>query len=263
MASGMKMSPMILLLGVALLFIVGYLVGRARGAVVEKFADSSTCNRCNMPRPCGCPLAAISPSSIDLSLPKKPEWPSASAMSGLCNRCQNPSPCGCAAGGVGGSGGSNWSSGRADAGSNSSPDGLPYASRERCPPCPSCPVPDMSKWVQKSSVPPCPPLPDMSKYMLKTECPPLPDMSKYVLKSAVPKCPPCISTCSKPCKIGECPPCPRPRCPVVRCPDPKACPACPAAQCEPCPEPNIQCKAAYQPANPVRPMLASTSSFGL
>ena len=105
--------------------------------------------------------------------------------------------------------------------------------------------------------------PDMSNYMLKTECPPLPDMSKYVLKSGVPKCPPCISTCSKPCKIGDCPPCPRPRCPVVKCPDPKACPACPAAQCEPCPEPNIQCKAAYQPGNPVRPMLASTASFGL
>jgi hypothetical protein len=124
-----------------------------------------------------------------------------------------------------------------------------------------CPSPDPSKWVLRATIPPCPPQPDLSKYMLKTECPPLPDMSKYVLKSSVPKCPPCISTCSKPCKIGECPACPRPRCPVVKCPDPKACPACPAAQCAPCPEPNIRCKADYQPG-PVRPMLASTNTFG-
>jgi hypothetical protein len=128
--------------------------------------------------------------------------------------------------------------------------------------CPPCAEPDPSKWVLKATVPPCPPMPDMSKYMLKTECPPLPDMSKYVLKSSVPKCPPCISTCSKPCKIGECPPCPRPRCPVVKCPEPRACPACPAAMCAPCPEPNIRCKAAYEPTDPVRPMLASTSAFG-
>ena len=128
--------------------------------------------------------------------------------------------------------------------------------------CPPCAEPDPSKWVLKATVPPCPPMPDMSKYMLKTECPPLPDMSKYVLKSSVPKCPPCISTCSKPCKIGECPPCPRPRCPVVKCPEPRACPACPAAMCAPCPEPNIRCKAAYEPTDPFRPMLESTSAFG-
>jgi hypothetical protein len=165
----------------------------------------------------------------------------------MCHQCKRPAPCGCTSG----------------AGSNMSPDGLPYAPQERCPPCPSCPQPDLSKWIKKSSVPPCPPVPDMSRYMLKTECPPLPDMSKYVLKSSVPKCPPCISTCSKPCKIGECPPCPRPRCPVVKCPDPKACPACPAAQCAPCPEPAIQCKANYNSNTPVRPMLASTSAYGL
>lgn len=126
----------------------------------------------------------------------------------------------------------------------------------------SCPDPDPSLWVLKATVPPCPPMPDMSKYMLKTECPPLPDMSKYVLKSSVPKCPPCISTCSKPCKIGECPPCPRPRCPVVKCPEPKACPACPVATCAPCPEPKVKCNATYEPADPVRPMLASTATFG-
>jgi hypothetical protein len=106
-------------------------------------------------------------------------------------------------------------------------------------------------------------MPDMTRYMLKTECPAQPDMSKYVLKSSVPKCPPCISSCSKPCKIGECPPCPRPRCPVVKCPDPKPCQACPPVQVAPCPEPNVQCKAQYEPNNQVRPMLASTAAFGL
>lgn len=125
-----------------------------------------------------------------------------------------------------------------------------------------CPEPDASKWVLKATVPPCPPLPDMSKYMLKTECPPQPDMSKYVLKTSVPACPPCISTCSKPCKIGGCPPCPRPRCPIVKCPEPTTCPACPAVQVQACPEPNIQCNAKYDASNKVRPMLASTNTFG-
>jgi hypothetical protein len=142
------------------------------------------------------------------------------------------------------------------------PKPCPKPERPTCPPCPTCPEPDPSKWVLKATVPPCPPMPDMSKYMLKTECPPLPDMSKYVLKTSVPKCPPCISTCNKPCKIGECPPCPRPRCPVVKCPEPKACPACPAAICAPCPEPKVKCNATYEPTTPVRPMLASTSTFG-
>lgn len=153
----------------------------------------------------------------------------------VCSRCSRPRPCPCPG---------------------------PAPPRPAPPPCPECPEPDPSKWVLKATVPPCPPMPDMSKYMLKTECPPQPDMSKYVLKSSVPNCPPCISTCSKPCKIGDCPPCPRPRCPVVQCPEPKACPACPAAQCAPCPEPDIKCKASYLPGTPVRPMLASTSTFG-
>jgi hypothetical protein len=158
---------------------------------------------------------------------------------GICDRCSKPRPCPC-------------------------PTPCPKPC-PKCPPpvpCPECKEPDPSKWVLKATVPPCPPMPDMSKYMLKTECPPQPDMSKYVLKSSVPHCPPCISTCSKPCKIGECPPCPRPRCPVVKCPEPKACPACPASMCAPCPEPNIKCKAQYEPGFPVRPMLASTSTFG-
>jgi hypothetical protein len=155
----------------------------------------------------------------------------------VCDRCTQPRPCGC-------------------------PLPQPAPARPNCPPCGNCPEPDPSKWVLKATVPPCPPMPDMSKYMLKTECPPLPDMSKYVLKSSVPQCPPCISTCSKPCKIGECPPCPRARCPTVKCPEPRACAACPAAMCAPCPEPNIKCKAAYEPTTQVRPMLASTSTFG-
>jgi hypothetical protein len=162
----------------------------------------------------------------------------------LCPRCGQKPPCGCPLRPDGGR------SGHGENGGGSAPS------------CPPCPEPDASKWVLKSTVPPCPPMPDMSKYMLKTECPPQPDMSKYVLKSSVPQCPPCISTCSKPCKIGECPPCPRPRCPVVQCPEPKACPACPSVQCAPCPEPNIKCKAAYEPKDTVRPMLASTSTFG-
>jgi hypothetical protein len=164
---------------------------------------------------------------------------------GPCGRCSKPKPCGCSCDQCGKS--------------SSSCSCKPRSSGD--PGCPACPLPDPSKWVLKSTIPPCPAMPDMSKYMMKTECPPLPDMSKYVLKSSVPKCPPCISTCSKPCKVGECPPCPRPRCPVVKCPEPRACPACPAASCAPCPEPNIQCKADYQNSN-VRPMLASTTSFG-
>lgn len=140
--------------------------------------------------------------------------------------------------------------------------GCPKPAPSAPPSCPPCMEPDPSKWVLKATVPPCPPMPDMSKYMLKTECPPQPDMSKYVLKTSVPNCPPCISTCSKPCKIGECPPCPRPRCPIVQCPEPKACPACPAAMCAPCPQPDIRCKADYKPGEPVRPMLASTNTFG-
>jgi hypothetical protein len=124
-----------------------------------------------------------------------------------------------------------------------------------------CPQIDWSKYVLKSSVPPCPPQPDMSRYMLKTECPAPPDMSKYILKSAVPPCPPCITTCNKPCKIGECPPCPRPRCPGVQCPEPKSCP--PGAPVEPprCPEPKVTCRSDYKPEEPwmVRPLLASIS----
>lgn len=126
------------------------------------------------------------------------------------------------------------------------------------------PAIDWSKYVLKASVPPCAPQPDMSRYMLKTECPAPPDMSRYILKSAVPSCPPCISTCNKPCKIGACPPCPPPqRCPVVTCPEPKSCPPCAPVEPPRCPEPKVSCKAKYEPEDPwmVRPLMASISGM--
>lgn len=125
-----------------------------------------------------------------------------------------------------------------------------------------CPSIDWSKYVLKSLIP-APP--DMSRYMLKTECPPPPDMSKYILKTAVPPCPPCIATCNKPCKIGECPPCPVQRCPVVECPPPKECPPCAVVEPPRCPEPRLSCKADYdvQPNEPwaVRPLLSTISNL--
>ncbi len=123
--------------------------------------------------------------------------------------------------------------------------------------CPPCREPDMSKYVLKSSIPPCQACPDMSNYMLKTECPPVPDLSKYVLKSSIPKQQPVIidnSACKK--ESGECPPCPRPRCPEVKCP---TCPSCPApAPCPRavCPQTTVKCKAEPDTASTVRPYLA-------
>lgn len=123
--------------------------------------------------------------------------------------------------------------------------------------CP--PMPDMSKYVLKSSIPPCPSLPDMSNYMLKSECPPVPDMSQYVLKSSVPKQGPIIidTSADNRAKCGDCPPCPRPRCPEVRCPPAPKCPA-PAPCPRPvCPEPIVKCKAeGVAPSSRVRPFLA-------
>ena len=58
--------------------------------------------------------------------------------------------------------------------------------------------PDLSKFVLKSSIPPCAPKPDMSKYVLRSSIPPMPDMEKYVLKTSVPACPRC-----PPCKEPE------------------------------------------------------------
>jgi hypothetical protein len=158
------------------------------------------------------------------------------ASSLSCNSCGRVNPCGC-------------------------PNPRP-----RCAPCPACPEPDLTKYVLKSSVPPCPPMPDLSKYMLKTECPPVPDLSKYVLRSSIPKPQPVILDCSK-CKkpSGECPPCPRPRCPEVKCPPPTVCP--PPAPCprQTCPPTVVKCKAEDAPVQQVRPYLEpiNVRAFGM
>ena len=138
--------------------------------------------------------------------------------------------------------------------------------RGQCPLCP--PYPDMSKYVLKSSIPPCASLPDMSQYMLKTECPPVPDLSQYVLKASIPKSQPIIidsSACKGQC--GDCPPCPRPRCPEVKCPAPTVCPRCPPCERTPCPQQTVKCKAedtAATDGSRVRPFLAplSNGTFG-
>jgi hypothetical protein len=145
---------------------------------------------------------------------------------GGCNRC-NQNPCACGGGG----------------------GGLIVGNAYRGP--------DMSKYVLKSTIPPCAQCPDLSNYMLKTECPPAPDLSKYILKSSVPKPQPVIidsSACSK--EQGECPPCPRPRCPQVQCPAPTKCP--PPAPCPRpvCPPTTVKCKAEESTASTVRPFLA-------
>jgi hypothetical protein len=133
------------------------------------------------------------------------------------------------------------------------------------PGCP--PMPDMSKYVLKSSIPPCPQCPDLSLYMLKTECPPTPDLSQYVLKASIPKPQPIIIDTSKDAdkKCGDCPPCPRPRCPEVKCPPPTVCPACPPCARTACPPSVVKCKAETVDTSPVRPFLAplGLGGFGL
>lgn len=221
----MKIGIAFLVLGVVIALFIGFLLGKSN--CVEKFTNEGSCNICNK-KPCGCFRRRLADDND----------------AAMCQSC-NIKPCECL-------------QKRNLMGSNTN-----SASTSASASCPPCLEPDPTRYVLKTSVPPCPPMPDMTRYMLKTECPSIPDMSKYVLKASVPNCPPCISTCTKPCKIGECPPCPRTRCPVVQCPEPKACPACPTATCSPCPEPNIKCNASYEPANKVRPMLASTSVYGL
>jgi len=133
------------------------------------------------------------------------------------------------------------------------PQGCPSCGNMTCPP-----VPDLSKYVLKSSIPPPVKCPDMSQYMLKTECPPVPDLSQYVLKSSIPTPEPIIvdnSSCSSG-KGGECPPCPRPRCPEVKCPPPTVCPACPPCPRQTCPQTTVKCKAEEAPTTPIRPYLA-------
>lgn len=144
------------------------------------------------------------------------------------------------------------------------------ASKATCPPVAPCPrvmEPDLSKYILKSQIPPCnrSPVPEMSNYMLKTECPPVPDLSKYILKSSIPKPQPVIIDNSK-CKTdaGECPPCPRPRCPVVKCPPATKCP--PPAPCPRpvCPPTVVKCKSEESSQPTVRPFLAplNMQSFG-
>ena len=127
--------------------------------------------------------------------------------------------------------------------------------------------PDFSKYILKSQIPPCncSPVPEMTNYMLKTECPPVPDLSKYILKSSIPKPQPVIIDNSK-CKTdsGECPPCPRPRCPVVKCPPPSKCPTpapCPRPVCPPT---VVKCKSEESTQPTVRPFLAplNMATFG-
>lgn len=122
--------------------------------------------------------------------------------------------------------------------------------------CP--PMPDMSKYVLKSSIPPCPTCPDMTNYMLKTECPPVPDLAQYVLKSSIPKQQPIIIDTSADVrsKCGDCPPCPRPRCPEMKCPPPTVCPACPPCPRASCPQTQVKCRAEEVNSSPIRPYLA-------
>lgn len=130
--------------------------------------------------------------------------------------------------------------------------------------CP--PVPDLSQYVLKTSIPPCPAAPDMQNYMLKSECPPVPDLSQYVMKSSVPKQQPIIIDTSedRKAKCGDCPPCPRPRCPEVRCPPPTVCPAPPPCPRAVCPQTKVKCKSEEVDSSPVRPFLAplGMSTFG-
>jgi hypothetical protein len=135
-------------------------------------------------------------------------------------------------------------------------------SSSSAPVCP--PMPDMTKYVLKSSIPPCPTCPDLSMYMLKTECPPAVNLSQYVLKSSIPKPEPIIIDNSK-CagkNVGDCPPCPRPRCPEVKCPGPISCPACPPCERTKCPEKVVKCKAEDTSMDPVRPYLTPLSVTG-
>jgi hypothetical protein len=131
--------------------------------------------------------------------------------------------------------------------------------------CPPCREQDMSRYVLKSSIPPAPTCPDMSQYMLKTECPPAADLSKYVLKTSIPKQQPVIidnSACRK--DAGECPPCPRPRCPTANCPPQAPCPAPPPCPRAVCPQTTVKCKAEEPAGTQVRPYLSplNMATFG-
>ena len=83
---------------------------------------------------------------------------------------------------------------------------------------------DISKYVLKSSVPPCP---DMSNYIEKRNLPPYPNMNKYILKSKVPACKKTnMDDYILKSKIPPCAPC-RPCPPSNECPECDDCPAAP------------------------------------
>lgn len=140
----------------------------------------------------------------------------------------------------------------------SSLDSCACSAEQKRPVCPPCREPDLSKYVLRSSVPPCPAQPDLTKYMLKTECPPVPDLSNYVLKSSIPRQQPVVLDCSKCSKSkGLCPPCPRTRCPEIKCPEPTACQPCAPCPRTKCPNPVVKCRAEESSYDGgVRPYLA-------
>jgi hypothetical protein len=180
-----------------------------------------------------------------------------------CNECGEPAPCGCGA-----------SAASATAASANCSSGTGANKRPSCPPVAPCPrvmEPDLSKYILKSQIPSTvaagSSMPDMTSYMLKTECPPVPDLSKYVLKSSIPKPQPVIIDNSA-CKRGdqgECPPCPRARCPEIKCPTPVKCP--PPAPCPRpvCPPTVVKCKSEEASQPIVRPFLAplNMGNFGM
>ena len=189
-------------------------------------SDAPVCGRCRKSRPCGCPKSSDSSKS---SKTTDSMWSTASnKVSNLVSKIQ-PAP---------------------------------------IAPCPRVVEPDLSKYVLKTQIPVCnkSTMPEMTNYMLKTECPPVPDLSKYVLKSSIPKPQPVIidnSSCKK--DAGECPPCPRPRCPTVTCPAPTKCP--PPAPCPRpvCPPTVVKCKSEEARDSPtIRPFLAplNMGTFG-
>ena len=215
----------------SLLHLVVFIVGLAVGLYVQKilqkdhFQNYSSCDSCGQESPCGCDQ----PKPKNRPHPRSdtsmwPSWPGKSNASANTNANAND------------------------------------ASR----PAPECKQPNMSNYVLKSSIPPCPAVPDLSNYILKSECPPVPDLSNYVLKSSIPKQNPVILDCSKCQKgSGECPPCPRPRCPEVKCPPATKCPSCPPCARTRCPPAVVKCKAEETVSDSfVRPYLAPLSYKG-
>lgn len=248
--------------------------------------ESRVCSGCNKPMPrCNCPKRDDNDDADKSDTPDKKickgcykqksncncpgrggSWNSGGSASGTGDSGSGGRGSGGSASGSGGS----WNSGGSGSGGSASGSGGSWNSGNAAPiaPCPRTIEPDLSKYILKSQVPALNNIvPDMSNYMLKTECPAVPDLSKYILKSSIPKPQPVIidnSSCKK--DAGECPPCPRPRCPEVKCPPPTKCP--PPAPCPRpvCPPTVVKCKSEEANAgSTVRPFLAplNMSGFGL